>query len=269
MLSRTPVQFTVCRNIDVLRCAVALVLERFLRQKTQGYRAEVRRNYEEFERAFTADMQWRDSWVRGKKTQRREDRRTAAKNRQRGDSGRVAPAREDDVSHAGSNSNFNRVDATDEEEGRGVTSWCAGGGTTENEAKRKGDRTRGEGSADTMSVVRHQSEPPTIADKEELGGLVQKGLAGETINGELEDRPSEEPDGGPQSQIRGPCQGGRLLEAPQALDNPSIMEGGVAAAPLGSPGEGFEVREGTERLTGFPGRLDGQGQEATAQSRRR
>lgn len=65
---------------------------------SQGYRAEVRRNYEEFEQAFDADMEWRDKWVAAQKHERKKERRKRNKQQHRegrGDGARIAPGGEE------------------------------------------------------------------------------------------------------------------------------------------------------------------------------
>lgn len=207
----------------------------------QGYRVEVRRNYEEFEQAFAADMKWRDSWVEAKRDQRREDRRGTGKTRHRGDSSRVAPAREDGVSHPGDTDHFDRIDAVDEEEGRGVISCGPTGEATETDA------TCEQGCTDAVSIVRPQPEPPNVTDEEATEGAAQKDLAGENVNGGPEGAAVSEKVNG---EVRGPCQGSRLLKAPQALENSPIIEGGVEGVLLGSSEEDLERREETKCLDG-------------------
>lgn len=64
----------------------------------QGYRAEVRRNYEATEQIFAADMKWRDDWAEDQKKERRKERRRMARQGQGqgqpGNGGRTAPTEE-------------------------------------------------------------------------------------------------------------------------------------------------------------------------------
>lgn len=62
----------------------------FSRNVGQGYRAEVRRNYEEFEEAFNADMKWRDDWAAAQRADRKIERRKANKRQPRGEGNRIA-----------------------------------------------------------------------------------------------------------------------------------------------------------------------------------
>lgn len=52
--------------------------ERF-HSKSQEYRAEVRRNYEEFEDAFATEMEWRDKWAANLKKKSRKKRQEVKK----------------------------------------------------------------------------------------------------------------------------------------------------------------------------------------------
>lgn len=51
----------------------------------QAYHTEVQQNYEEFEKAFAAEMKWRDEWMRERKKGKK------SSNVLRGDDSRVAP----------------------------------------------------------------------------------------------------------------------------------------------------------------------------------
>lgn len=66
----------------------------------QAYHTEVQQNNEEFEKAFAAEMKWRDEWVRERRKKGRK-----SSNALRGDGSRVAPTEggEVDSNSAGNN----------------------------------------------------------------------------------------------------------------------------------------------------------------------
>lgn len=58
----------------------------------QAYHTEVQQNYEEFEKAFAADMKWRDKWVRERRKKRRKSSNALRGPATRGNASRVAPS---------------------------------------------------------------------------------------------------------------------------------------------------------------------------------
>lgn len=112
---------------------------------SQGYRAEVRRNYEEFERAFAADMEWRDKWAAARNQEHKKERRKANKKQHRegrGDGARVAPGGDQagDITDDIDPGNTTMTETVlDEEEGRGLAIMGLSYTTTGNDATKEDD----------------------------------------------------------------------------------------------------------------------------------
>ncbi|CAM9752349.1 unnamed protein product, partial [Choristocarpus tenellus] len=80
---------TPCSDEKLIKAATRAKAKTLLRV----YREEVKRNYEEFERAFAEDMKWRDNWVKACRQEKKERLCTAQnKKMQQTHKSRVAPS---------------------------------------------------------------------------------------------------------------------------------------------------------------------------------
>lgn len=190
----------------------------------------MRRNYQEFQNVFTADMKWRDEWAEGRRQDRRRERRTAT-SKIIGESGRVAPdeadlpagtliARPRRGTALARHEETNEVDNTPDS----IPHVRASKRSDPNNSAGSGEAVAGHNSVALVQAVQHQSQPVVheaglqIHKKNLSSG--ESSEANTAVKGKV--APSKQ-------RTRGPYQGcsGASGETPQGVANFRKMEEGT------------------------------------------
>lgn len=207
---------------------------------TQEYRAEVRRNYEEFEQAFAADMKWRDDWAKSRKEDRRKERRKTSKEQiksGRGDSSRIAPGEEDPPGSG-------HCDPAAGENGGGGGMISSRAASEAADSLKPSDARAAGTVLGSGTIAPLDSVAVAAAVEGELGIKsygVQKRFSSEHVSVAVAEGVGEE--AALHGHTRGPCQGSRLMEEPNdSEDLASVRAGEARRSP--SVGGGVEDREG-------------------------